>query len=288
MRRNAFDENKVHALFDHRHKASALLIAGLRALEQDLPEPDRLFHDPVAKAVAGNHGMLLAKRFCIEAPQIQPVVAARTKHLDDLLGAFHCGHPCQVVSIGAGLDSRIYRVELPKGSKVFDLDLPIMFHRRREVLASLPIPCNVKRIEVPIDLREHDVSDAIADTVWFVPAAPTLVIWEGGSMYFDADDNRRIRSSVAKLIQNPKSRFWMDYVHSSVVDGTSEFPVVQRFMQAMRSLGEPFITGFADISHDFAKCGLTVEETVPSSVYLNTPDPVFEVYRFCVAKAANV
>jgi hypothetical protein len=79
----------------------------------------------------------------------------------------------------------------------------------------------------------------------------------------------------------------MDYVHSSVVDGTSEFPVAQRYMQAMRSLGEPYITGFADIGEDFARCGLVVEETTPSSHYLNTIDPVFDLYGFCVARAAN-
>ncbi|HTZ46053.1 MAG TPA: methyltransferase, partial [Verrucomicrobiae bacterium] len=85
LRKNAFDETKLHVLYDHRQKTSANLIAGLRALEQERHRDDRLFEDATAEFIAGKHGIILAKRFCAVAPQIQPMVAARTKHLDDLI-----------------------------------------------------------------------------------------------------------------------------------------------------------------------------------------------------------
>ena len=288
LRRNAFDGDKVHPLYDHRLKTSALLPAGLRALEQERPESESLFYDPVAKVLAGNHGMLLAHRFCAAAPQIQPMVAARTRHIDDLVSTFHCGLPCQVVNIGVGLDSRMYRITLPQGSIWFDLDLPIMLRRRREMLATLPFVCNTRRFEVPIDLREHDLCAVLGATSAFMAAAPTLVIWEGGSMYVDKDNNQRIMSSVARLLENPRSRFWMDFVISSVIDSNCELTEVQCLMKELGSLGEPFLTGFADIGDDFKSFGLVVEETVSSDLYHGTHDPVFDVYRFCVWRAKRM
>jgi methyltransferase (TIGR00027 family) len=287
LRQNAFDENKVHVLYDHRQKTSAQLIAGLRALEQERPTSERLFEDPMAEIFSGKHGTILAQRFCLVAPQIQSMVAARTKHLDDLISRISNGKPCQIVNIGAGLDSRIFRVPLAKGSKIFDLDLPTMLNRRRELLAEFRETHDAKRIDVPIDLRVHDVDDCVFETGEFDSSMPTIIAWEGGSMYFNDVDVRRVATSAKMLLQNSPSRFWMDYVDRSVVNGTSNLPVVDNFTDAMRCLGEPFITGFEDIRQHMLSCGLEVEEDVPSNVYLKTASSVFDLYRFSVSKSAK-
>jgi methyltransferase (TIGR00027 family) len=288
LRKNAFDADRVHVLYDHRQKTSAQLVAGLRGLEQERGSSERLFDDPKAEIFSGKHGTILARRFCLVAPQIQPMVAARTKHLDDLVSSVNAGGPCQIVNIGAGLDTRIFRVQLAAGSKVFDLDLPTMLTRRREILAMCGHSHAAKRIDVPIDLRVHDIGDCVSETGEFDFSAPTIVAWEGGSMYFHDVDCRRVASSARALMQNPASRFWMDYVDHSVVDGTSDIPVVATFTGAIRCLGEPFITGFTDIRSHMICCGLEVQEDIPSNTYLKTSDPVFDLYRFCVGSRSLV
>lgn len=260
-------------------------IAGLRAQEQGRPAHLRLYEDPDAITLAGAHGRILAERFCLVAPQLQPMVAARTKHLDELLSRVGSGGGrCQIINIGAGLDSRICRVDLPEGSRFFDLDLPSMLRRRADLLAAIPMTNSVSRIEVPIDLRQHDVAGMVMATGAFDPAMPTLVAWEGGSMYFDEQDAAGICRSVVTLLGHPDSRFWMDYVHQSVIDGTSGQLVVSRFTNAMRCLGEPFINGFVDIGRHFESLGLAVVEDTPPNLYSRSSDPVFDLYRFCVAR----
>lgn len=283
LRKNAFDENRIHPLYDHQQKTSAGLVAGLRALEQDKPIERRLFNDPNAEIAAKTHGRILARRFCLTAPQLQPMVASRTRHLDETIENFHHGRAVQIVNVGTGLDTRIFRLDLPKGSVVFELDLPVMLKRRDTLIKEARLSTPVRRIAVPIDLRQQDIAAALRQCQDFNPSAPTFIVWEGGSMYFDANDVKKILTSLQSLMDNSDSRLWMDYVSKSIVDGTSGIQVADDFIQAMRCLGEPFINGFVDIRKELASVGLSVEQDKASGYCLDTDDPVFDLYRFCAA-----
>jgi methyltransferase (TIGR00027 family) len=287
LRRNSQDEDKIHVLYDHRHKTSAKLIAGLRALEQERASDKKLFVDDQSAKIAGKHGLTLARRFCQVAPQLQPMVAGRTRHLDDFLKRFAKSGPCQVINIGAGLDTRTFRVPMAAGSKVFDIDLPSMLRQRREVLRDIGSDTSLIRIELPIDLYEQDVLDLVTSSEMFDASIPTLAIWEGGSMYFERSAVQRILRSLARLLSNEASRLWIDYVSPAVFDGTSDLSVVNRFSEAIQSLGEPFINGFDNIADDLALCNLAVESDVASNTFTADSDPVFGLYRFCVARAAH-
>lgn len=284
LRRNAFDEEKVHPLYDHRRKTSASLIAGLRAIEDERPCDHRLLNDPAAKALAGDHGVILARRVSMVAPQIQPMVVARTNHVDELIRSIHRDRPCQVVNIGVGLCSRILRLALPEGSATFDLDLPIMLRARREALDASGRAIKSVRYEIPADLRSHDIAQCVRAHPAFDPHLLTVVIWEGGTMYFDESMVGDVSRSAKKLLVHPDSRLWFDYVHRSVVDGSTEFTVVRDFLDAMRSLGEPFTCGFDEIGTMARDCGLDVETDVPSISAGVRIDPVFDLYRFATLR----
>lgn len=285
LRQNAFDEDKVHPLYDHRHKTSASLIAGLRAIEHNRPHEQRLLEDSGARSMAGERGIVLAQRFSMVAPQIQPMVVSRTLHLDDVIAKVHAGRRCQLVNVGVGLCSRIFRIELPAMSKVFDLDLPIMLRTRREALAESGYRVKTTRIEVPVDLRNHNIAECVLNCADFDPKLPTVVIWEGGSMYFDPVKVSEIINATRVLLEHPDSRLWFDYVSQSVVNGSSEWPVVHSFMDAMRSLGEPFTCGFDDISPLLGGCGMEPDQETRSGIHSNSNDPVFGLYKFAVCRA---
>lgn len=285
LRKNANDETKIHLLYDHRHKTSARLIAGLRAMEQGKPAHERLFEDANAPVIAGTHGHILAERFCLIAPQLQPMIAARTRHLDECLARFHGGEPYQVINIGAGYDTRIYRLPFPAGTTFFDLDLPSMLKAREEVLLGIQRKesYGIRRVSVPIDLHSQDIHDALLTTRLFDPSLPTLAFWEGGSMYFDRAKASAILRSLRQVLNNPASLLWMDYVHASIITGTTGFKVVEDFIDAMRSLGEPFVNGYNDIEKEMSQVGFRVKSDIPSNSLLSDNDPVFDLYRFCTA-----
>jgi hypothetical protein len=107
LRATASDLSRIHPLQAHRLSSSAHLIAGLRALEQEKAETDRLFDDPYAPVAARKQGITLARRFSVRTPELQPMIGARTRNLDRLVAIFENRRVrYQAINIGAGLDFR--------------------------------------------------------------------------------------------------------------------------------------------------------------------------------------
>ena len=98
---------------------SALMIAFERSLET--ARPDALFQDPFALAMAGKKGEGLSSTFGTYAagfgfpewPEFHKMwTAVRTKFIDDRLKAHAAsGEFTQLVNLGAGVDTRAYRLD---------------------------------------------------------------------------------------------------------------------------------------------------------------------------------
>src|SRR5439155_14950893 len=86
---------------------TALLAAGWRALESS--RSDALFHDPLAAGLAGERGLRIARTL----PDGAWVVAIRTVVIDAFLRSAISSGIDIIVNIGAGLDTRPYRLDLP-------------------------------------------------------------------------------------------------------------------------------------------------------------------------------
>lgn len=283
LRRGAGDAAKMNPLYDYKRTTSARLVAGLRALEHDKPEGQRLFDDALARNLARKHGMLMAERFTLVAPEAQPMVAARTAAADALARQFD-GR--QIVSIGAGLDTRAQRLGLTAETKTFNLDLPKTLERRREELARLGQPLGPNATDVPIDLIEQDVAPLLLALPGFDPATPTAVIWDGGSMYFKSDRAAAILSSIAPLLTHPDSRLWLDYIAPEVLTNTPYRREIDTFLTATRTLGEPFFNAFGDIAETLAEAGMSLVEETRAAALTKSNDPLYDLYRFAVARKA--
>jgi methyltransferase (TIGR00027 family) len=281
LRKDAIDPERIHVLYDHKTKVSAKLIAGMRAIEQRRGEVERLFHDPTAIAVAGKHGVTVAERFLRFAPQLQRMVAARTHVLDKCVARIDQTKPWQVVNIGSGLDTRFARIQLPKGSCIWNLDLPHMLTLRKQHMEE---PRGMKTQHVPFDINTSDLDDVIRCR-GFEPADPSLFIWEGGSMYFEQAQTRRLLMQCRSLMSN-ESLIWLDYVDRRVVDGSHPSPIVQQFVSEMRSFGEPFVSGFDDVGEFLSACKLKVSENVRSSMFSDEDVAIFDSYGFATAVPA--
>ena len=107
--------------------------------------------------------------------------------------------------LGAGLDMRPFRMFDSLGRPTFfELDLPEMLEERSRVISQMKNRPAVIRRMIASDFKQNDLADQLLNHPNFDPRLPTAVIYEGCSMYFTADENQSILSSVAKLLLHPR------------------------------------------------------------------------------------
>ncbi|MGD9645807.1 MAG: SAM-dependent methyltransferase [Pirellulales bacterium] len=284
LRSEGISTERVNSLYELKLTSSAELIAGVRARESG-----RLYDDPYAAPMAGQHGMALATRFCERSPQLGGMVAARTWHLDRAIMNFVEAGGRDIAIVGVGWDMRAFRLQLPEGTRFYELDFPTTLLERGRRLAQLELTCpaGITCTPVPIDLRTMPLDQTLGA---HLPAdVPVLLAWEGMSMYFQEHEVRDILAGMLSVLQRPDSLLWVDLMDRQAVEHPEQYAeTIRKFLRGMQILGEPFTFGTASIPEFMESVGLRSLEVVPSDICLRgRKDPVYEIYRFCVAAAAS-
>lgn len=198
---------------------TAFLTAYYRSLESE--REDALFHDPWALPLAGRHGKSLAQEWPL-GEMTAKIIAVRTRIIDDFIqAAVLCGTDA-VINLGAGLDTRPYRMNLPKTLTWVEADYPQMIAFKHAELARETASCQVKRLAIDIDNR-----DALR---WFLEEAVrrrnnVLVLTEGILSYMRNEEVGYLADSLRAL---PAVTHWIvDYFSH---DATPIRPVPYRFL----------------------------------------------------------
>jgi methyltransferase (TIGR00027 family) len=159
---------------------TALMVAACRALET--ARPNGIIRDPFAERLAGIRGMAMAR--ALSGLELMCFgIAARTYFLDELVANTIAGHSiATVLSIGAGLDARPWRLDLPAGLRWIEIDFPDMIEYKSALLASEIPRCRLERLAADLTdpLQRNAVFAAAGDT-------PALMITEGLLMYLPGD-----------------------------------------------------------------------------------------------------
>jgi methyltransferase (TIGR00027 family) len=224
-----------------------------RALEARRPPADRVANDPFAVRFLTPEFRLLAEaarmppaRRLIETvidhrwPCVRGGVVARTRLIDErVVTALPLAE--QVLILGAGFDTRAYRLAPLREVTVFEVDHPATQAAKRRVLARAPgrLPPNVTL--VPVVFGADDPARELAGR-GFVSGAPTLVLWEGVTNYLDpqaVDATLRFLASAT----GPGSPVLFTYVDRGILDGSAAFDGAETTMRAVRRVGEPFTFG---------------------------------------------
>ena len=158
---------------------TAVLVAGCRAVESQ--RPDALVRDPFAARLAGERG--IAMFHALPHPEIRGFgIAIRTRFLDELLlEALEISGVKTVVSVGAGLDTRPWRLELPADLRWIEVDFSSILDYKERLMEKETTRCRRERLIADVNDREQRRALYAA-----VGAAPALMITEGLLMYLPA------------------------------------------------------------------------------------------------------
>ena len=149
---------------------TALLAAGWRAMESS--RPDALFHDRLAAGLASERGLRIAQTL----PDGAWVVAIRTVVIDAFLRSAISSGIDTIINVGAGLDTRPYRMDLPPLLRWFEIDYPNVIERKAAHLRDEAPTCSVERFGLDLADRgaRRELFDAIGAT-----SARALALTEG-------------------------------------------------------------------------------------------------------------
>jgi len=175
----------------------------MRARESVRDDP--LFDDPYAAAfVAAAPPVFADGPTTDEDPELagleaafEAAVSVRTRFYDEyLLAAARSGFR-QVVLLGAGLDTRAFRLSWPPATQLFELDVPEVLAFKERVLAQAGAEPGCRRTIIATDLRE-EWQDAL-QTGGFRSNALTAWVAEGVLPYLSNDDTHRLLLNITQL-----------------------------------------------------------------------------------------
>lgn len=230
-------------------------IALHRLRESVRPESERICYDPYAiyfinpeileflrnnpdraKAEAGRYDHFL--------PGAVNSIVARVRYFDDFVKKSIDEGVEQLVIMGAGYDSRAYRIEGLKRLKVFEVDHPdtqsVKIEKVRKIFSSLPDHV----VYVPADLAIEDFGQKLQEA-GYDGSKKTLFLMEGLFYYLPSRFVDEILSFI--LMNSGKgSTILFDYFPESVVDGSCELEVGRNLHNHLAEIREPLQFGIKD------------------------------------------
>ena len=251
---------------------TAAWIAAVRARESE--RADRLFADPFAAALAGPEGVAMMRRSEAATGRENPVIPVRVRWFDDAIRAAVADGIGQVVLLGAGLDTRAYRLDLPAGLHWFEVDRRDVLRSKRTALAAHLPRCRVTT--VPTDLEGAGVGAELVGA-GLDRDRPVLWVAEGLFFYLSATSTVELLTTAATT-GAPGGRFLADVTGSSGLDS----PAMRPYLDWCHRTGAPPPTGHDDPAALFATGGWTVEalctpgapEANYGRLHLQPPGPV--------------
>ena len=183
---------------------TAFMAAAYRAAESE--RPDALFRDPLAARLAGERG----KKIIANLPKGAFIggwsVVIRTRVIDEQIQAALADGVDTIMNLGAGLDTRPYRMELPASLRWIEVDQPQVVILKEQSLGHEKPRCRLERIKLDLsdaDGRRSVLPQAIANS------GKVLVLTEAVIPYLT---EAAVASLAADLRLHAAIRYWLvDY-----------------------------------------------------------------------------
>lgn len=177
-------------------------------------------------------------------PGLNNMTVARVRYFDDSVKTALTDGIEQLVILGAGYDTRAYRIEGADKIRVFEVDHPETQRVKIEKIKGIFGALAGHVAYVAADLAIDDLGRKLAE-MGYDPAKKTLFLAEGLSMYLPAAEVDRLLAFIACNAGHGSSVVF-DYVPESVADGTCADQAGRDFGAQMAGMGEPFRFGIKD------------------------------------------
>jgi methyltransferase (TIGR00027 family) len=155
-----------------------------------------LFEDPFARQLAGARGAEIAAAMPF-SERNEWAWIARTYLFDQFVTEQVQAGVKRIVNLGAGLDTRPYRLALPPSLHWVEIDLPAALNYKEEILASAVPRCRLERIRC--DLLDasgrRDVFSRLRPS-----DGPALILTEGVLVYLSDQEVGALASDLSAVI----------------------------------------------------------------------------------------
>jgi len=250
-----------------------------RALESSRPQSGRLFDDPFARVfltwplsfvhkLARLTGFRRFVPWFIDRrwPGVRTSVVARTRLIDDAIAGSRNEQIEQFVVLGAGFDSRAYRLGSLRNTAVFEVDHPATQAVKRRSLerALRVLPKHVRF--VASDFTQHDLQSSMA-AAGYRESARTYFLWEGVTNYLTEDAVDATLRWCSRAA--PGSILLFTYVHSDIITSPTAFVGTERLFASLEKVGERFTFGIdpSQLMEFLSRRGLSLESDIGAAEY---------------------
>lgn len=203
----------------------------LSALEQNFPIKKRILIDELSykiqplgvKLFIGLSkpfmNMMLRASEKSAAPGLWGGLLCRKRYIDEKL-LDSISQVEQIVNLGAGLDTRLFRLDKTNDLPVWELDQAENIQKKRRAFtrALNQIPPNIKLIA--IDFDRESIMDALTEN-GFEPEKKTFFIWEAVTQYLTKEGIDAAFSFLSRAKSGSLITF--TYIHQDFIDGKNLF-----------------------------------------------------------------
>jgi len=198
---------------------TALWVASYRAKET--LRPDALFKDPLAEVLVGERGHQIAAGMKHTGKQVEWTVVIRTCIIDQYILKLISEGVDTIVNLGAGLDTRPYRMDLPSSLRWIEVDYPHMIELKNTKLANEKPKCQLERVK--LDLAQHEERKQLLSRI-DSQSKKILVLTEGVIPYLSEE---QVGDLADDLHSQKHFQFWIaEYIS----------PHVYRFLKGRRRM----------------------------------------------------
>lgn len=228
--------------------AAALRAAGAQIGDPNVANPDRLAAAFVAPGLRASSVVKVPLLRRLAPRLVEWIIPgglwfeiARTRGMDAVVAEEVAAGAGQVVILGAGFDSRAYRMQDDlRAAVVFEVDHPVTSARKRARVAEVLGKETPAVRYVTLDFNRDDLGEALAGH-GYDPSARSVVIWSGVAPYLEPAGVDATLAWMAK--QAPGSVIVFDYCWAEVVDGSESFPGSETLRRRVAAQGEPLRFG---------------------------------------------
>lgn len=283
---------------------TAEYMALFRTLEDARPPKTRLFTDPFARAFLSPRLRSLVTLSAVPGfldlicriidrrwPGARTSAVARTRFIDDRLGTAIAEGIEQLVLLGAGFDSRPYRLASCTRLAIFEVDHPTTQARKRQVVSNV-IGESASRIRfVPTDF-DRDSIETTLPAAGYDQTRPTVFLWEGVTNYLTHSAVDHTLRWCARAV--PPSQIAFTYVDQAVLDDPAAFHGTARLFRTLAASGERWTFGLdpSRVAGYLRERGYRLDEDLGAAEYraryFGPSSPAMRGYEFYRVASAHV